>query len=292
MLGKDLSEALGDISDEMVEAAAGTGEGKKRGSVLWLRIAAAVATLAILLTAALWPRKTEDGYITAPGVLKVYAYDLESTGATEELPFQTCELKEGVEMPYEFGWSIATNVVPGLPIKLSMPTEGYADAMITFSVRVTGGECFRRPSPEYGAYRFGPAYLGRDFVLENDQTIYWWNMITDLENWEEEYDEDRIKAELEASTRGETTGYQLPTMIPFYHGKAYVDAIVYADEHIIGCVRILIYAEDQSYPVGSPEYGGCRYYAKLISSVSYPKVNGRYQDISVEHVEELMKQWK
>ena len=79
MLGKDLSEALGGIGDDKILAAMKVYEKKRRRRGIIYRAAAMAAMLAILLTAALWPRRSEDGeLIIAPGVVRVYAYDLSS----------------------------------------------------------------------------------------------------------------------------------------------------------------------------------------------------------------------
>lgn len=288
MLGKDLSEALGGIGDDKILAAMKVYEKKRRRRGIIYRAAAMAAMLAILLTAALWPRRSEDGeLIIAPGVVRVYAYDL-SSGADVSQPVCVA-LEEGVEMPYEYGWHITSNIVPGLPITLSMPESEFEGAQITFEVSVNGGEFFRKLGGKYGMHRFGPAYLGQHFTVENNQTIFWWNNLTDLENWGEEYDEDRIREELEASMTGGTTGYTFPDVIPFLAGKAYADIIIRADAHIVGSVRMVIYADNMSLPIGSEEYLGCRYYAKLLSSVSFPMLNGEYQDVNREQIEEIKR---
>ena len=251
-----------------------------------LRLAAVAATLAILLTAAFWPGRTQDGQlITAPGVIKVYAYDLSSGTDISGMTYQ--ELEKGVELPYEFGWHITTNVVPGLPIKLSMPEDIFEGAKITFEVTVNGGEFFRELGKEYGEYVFGPAYLGQKFLIENDQIIYWHCYQYDLENWKEKYDEEKVKAELKARLAGETTGYELPKVSWFTGDKAYLDIIIRADEHIVGCMKVLIYAEPQPSLWEDSNALENRYYAKLLGSVYCPKQDGEYQNVSREQVQKM-----
>lgn len=136
MLGKDLSEALGGISDDKIEAAAYVVPKSRRH--IWIRVAACAAVLAILLTTLLWPgRETANGeIIEAPGVLKVYACNLETTSEDA--------LSEYELMENEFSWRAvwcatiqdAHYDVPhfGRPITFRMPKDYYGAAEVTFSV--------------------------------------------------------------------------------------------------------------------------------------------------------------
>ncbi len=138
MLGKDLSEALSGISDDKIEAAAYVVPRSRRH--IWIRVAACAAVLALLVGAMLfWPgeTKTEDGQIVAvPGVLKVYACNLETT--SEEA------LSEYELMENEFSWRAvwcatiqdAHYDVPhfGRPITFRMPKDYYGTGEVTFSV--------------------------------------------------------------------------------------------------------------------------------------------------------------
>ena len=80
MLGKDISEALGGIAEDKIEAAAGIAP-RNNGHV-WLRVAAVAAVAVMVLTWLLWPGKPDvsedDGVVKAPGMLRVYAFDLTS----------------------------------------------------------------------------------------------------------------------------------------------------------------------------------------------------------------------
>lgn len=136
MLGRKLSEALSNISDEKIEAAAGITPKSSRH--IWVRVAACAAVLALLLTALLWPgREAANGeIIAAPGILKVYACDLK---ITSEDALGEYELTEN-----EFSWRAvwcatiqdAHYDTPhfGRPIVFRMPKDYYGTAEVTFRV--------------------------------------------------------------------------------------------------------------------------------------------------------------
>ena len=141
MLGKDLSEALGGIADDKIEAAANMTPAHRRP--LWIRAAACVAVLAILVGAVLfWPGTlTGDGgqIIAVPGVLKVYACDLE---ATPENEVQEHIFSEDVFL-WRAVWAASiqdgdeTTPHFGRPITFEMPKDYYGSAEITFEISST-----------------------------------------------------------------------------------------------------------------------------------------------------------
>ena len=281
MLGKDLSEALGGIGDDKILAAMKVYEKKRRRRGIIYRAAAMAAMLAILLTAALWPRRSEDGeLIIAPGVVRVYAYDL-SSGADMSQPVCVA-LEEGVEMPYEYGWSVALNWYPGVPIRLTMPENEFEGAQITFEVSVNGGEFLRKRSSINDG---GSMYLGQNFVVGNDQMICWHFMHMDPEMW------DKTSREKVYESK-ETDPIKEAEEMNFLEGKAYADIIIRADGNIVGCMTVMFYADDLSIPPGSMEYVKCQYYAKLMGSIICPKQDGEYQNVSREQMEALMKNWR
>lgn len=261
MLGKDLSEALGDISDEMVEAAAGTGEGKKRGSVLWLRIAAAVATLAILLTAALWPRKTEDGYITAPGVLKVYAYDTTSGATIDDMV--SYELKEGVvSHPYE--WTPVMNSLYGLPLTFNVEDISLQGTEVSFDVEVGHGNFYGdihndkyKKQESDSAATLSSAYLGNQFTIDNGETIFW----------------SAVDLYIEAMESGK----EIQTLLDECGNVIYVDIIIRADDHIVGYAVMQITHEEGWYS------------ASVCETVFYPRVDGVFQVVEEATIRQDMQ---
>jgi len=93
MLGKDISDALGDISEEMLEQALYIGEQKPRKSANWLRIVAVAAAVAIILTALSFGTRFP----------KIYFPKLQTLGPYEDdvLPDATVTVNVSPEFPAE-----------------------------------------------------------------------------------------------------------------------------------------------------------------------------------------------
>lgn len=255
------------------------------------RLAAVAAVITIVLTAALWPRQTENNIVTAPGVLKVYAYDIVDS-MVDVSQLQSVELTEGAQSSWLGGWSVTNNMIYGLPVTFSVPEEDFGGAKITFAISTEGGEFFRELNGEYGKYYFGPAYLGQVFRLENHQTIFWWFLETDMKNWHEEYDEDKFQESIRAGLDGKEPTYIGPSLKGIhYQGVTDVKVTIYADDHVVGCMLLQIYADDTSYPDGDAAYGGCHYFLRMVKSESYPMLDGEYQFVSAEYVNGLMDSW-
>lgn len=94
----------------------------------------------------------DEGLLTVKG----YAFEGEDI---EEI-----ELKSGIRLPREANWTMATNIVPGLPLELSYPND---QAM--FSIRVSDGVL---RSSINGKTQF----VGQEIELPNKSTIYWNNI--------------------------------------------------------------------------------------------------------------------
>lgn len=160
-------------------------------------------------------------YVMAEGLLSVTCFTLTGDYMKE------IELNESVILPREADWSMANNVVPGLPLELS-----YPDEYVNFTMRTSDGVL---RSNENGRSQFH----GRKLVLPNNSTIYWNNLSDNNEN------------------------EVLLNVI------SYIDIIIRANEHIVGYVVIRI------YPVTEFKQGHV-YSAKMLKSVSFPKVDGEY----------------
>ena len=132
MSGKDIMEALDGVSDKKLMAAMGVYEKKQRSRGILFRVAAMAATLAIILTAALWPEKTEEpGIISVPGVMKVYACDSEQIEEGDALEKHEITSSPGycavIAIPtVSAGWKT--------PFTFQIPEDYYGDAEITFDV--------------------------------------------------------------------------------------------------------------------------------------------------------------
>lgn len=132
MLGKDLSEAMGGIADEKIMGAMQAYEKKKGHGNLWLRVASVAAALAIVLTAAFWPRRTENGeIITAPGIMRVYGYDWEENQDVDVLKKYELTSNEDYFMMISNDYM---SVNWKSPFTFQVPEDYFGDAVVTFDV--------------------------------------------------------------------------------------------------------------------------------------------------------------
>ena len=132
MLGKDLSAAMNGIGDDKIVAAMQVYEKKKGHRNLWLRVASVAAALAIILTAAFWPRKAENGeIITAPGIMRVYGYDWEESQNIDALEkYELTSNEDYFRMIYFAPLSL--NMKSSFTFEV--PEEYFADAEVTFDI--------------------------------------------------------------------------------------------------------------------------------------------------------------
>lgn len=276
MKRETFDRAFEQISDGLVQDALNVYDKKRNRRKVWVRVAAMAATVAIVLTATLWPRQTPDGeIITAPGILKVYAYDLENANGADISQLEGIELEEGIEFPSRIGWGPSINVYPGLPIKLSVPEEYYGDAAISFKIAVDNGEFFRKYTLETGFYWWGAAYLGKGFVLENHQIIYWHEIETNLES----------VAEIEEQMSQNPEEFLFPEWVYSEEERTLAEITIYANEHIVGAALVEIYTTNE-------EDKGAWYQAKLLDTVCFPLIGGKYQPVTEMQVNEYMENWK
>lgn len=221
-------------------------------------------------------------FVTAPATANIYGHDLSYFGLKLEHPH---ELLPGEAVPDECALPGFSNSHIAYPILLSMPQDAYAGAEITFDITVLGGEFARETGEEYGPLRYGPAYLGRDFTVGNDQVIYWYKYETDIENWAYKPEDLKDPEILE--------NHESPSSEYFTGEKAFVDIIIRADSHIVGCMTLMFYADVDSgrYTEGSG-YHRCPFYPMLLDSLSFPMQDGAYQNVPIEEVQLLMDFWK
>ena len=252
-----LINALSDIADDKIADALGVYERKRHQRSIFFRIAAVAATIAILLTVSLWPQKAEDDRtITSPGFLKVYAYDLSSGTPIEQ--------QEGVDLADRLiespsAWWLGMGSYYGLPIKIKIADDKFADKKITFDITTAYGNFYGdiksdkyKKNPEDTVAKLSDAELGSCFTIENGETIFW---------------EDR-KIDKEAISQG-----LLPEQFLEKLGNIiYVDIIVKADNNIAG------------YAVVAINYHGGVYTAAVREIVSYPNDNGDLQEVTEAYV--------
>lgn len=260
MLGKDLSEALGGIGDEKVMDSMQVYEKKRRHRSLWYRAAAVAATLAIVLTAALWPGKDNKTgeLITAPGILKVYAYEMKGSDPIDFVSVDEYEMTESPAYPRNAVWSpIMSSTCYGIVITPVIEEESVQEADITFEITVDYGELYgdfyskKYTEGEKGKATLEETFLGKKTVLSNKETIYWQGQ------------------ELMHSEELQTVQH------------VYVDIIAMADGNIVGYAVFEIERYDDSFFAGH-----------LKQSEYYPLVDGEFQPITREYVQQKMSEWK
>ena len=245
MLGKDLSRALGDLPLEMVEEASACGN-RKSGRKMWMRVAALAATIAIVLTVSFWPSK--DGLVTAPGVLKVYAYDYDSgTNINEMLRYElTEEVNFTTKRWYQNNWMY------GLPLTLNVVDPEYDGMEIKMDVRMThGGFYGDRLSPKYEGKKLSELYFGNEFTVDNGESVFW-----------------TYKDVAAAAPEGMRIDEIFERVCPIS-----VTIIIRADEYIVGYAVIEIrHVEDFEFT------------ATVMEIVKFPKVDGVFQTVTEEDV--------
>lgn len=274
MNSEQFSQALEGISEHLVDKAATVYDrtAKKRRIVRRLLhgACAAVLALALLIGVVLWPAE-DIQVVSAAGILKAYAYDLENAAGADVSKLEGIEMQEGVELPSNIGWGAPMNLYPGLPMTLSVPESYFGDAKIILRISVDGGEYFRKFTQQTGYHWWGDAYLGQSFEVENHQMIFWHFIETDSASVGGAWDS---KNPIEG---------QIPKLTYFEGEKAFTEITILADGHIVGAALIEIYA-DVSRPLW--------YLAKLVGSVTFPQINGEYQHVTEEYVKEQMAIWK
>ena len=258
---QQFSEALGEIDSRYIEEAL-----HHRGHIQRLRrmkwgILAACLCLAIGL--GLFLPRFSRGLVAGTGLFTITAY-AQTPGENGE-QWEECELVEGVELLSD-SWSELMSSLPGIPFRLSC--EAFPDA--TFELTVDGGEFLLWPcydlSVEDGVLVFHPiqvdgpsmVYLGSACTAQNGDTLYWQNWMLSVHS-----------------------GDGLPEI--FYGRQAYIDIVVRDGSHIIGYAVIKLYRPDE---------GSVQYCSALLKSVSFPLVDGSYQDVTEDYVQTQLQQIK
>lgn len=271
MTKETLYEVLGDIHEKHIqEAHRSQGMVRKSGWIKW-RITAAclclVAVAAITAATSLLKQSENHGVgshesspapnvIAAPGffTLTAYAASPDEDGAAELPVDEEVIMQEGIEIPVHYNWSLAMSSRPGIPLKLS--AVEHPDT--TFEVSADGGELLLWNEDEI-------THVTSPFYAENGTTIYWASLspTVDPQTGEREFE-------------------------PYTENKAYIHIVLQEGENIVGYAVVEIYTDDLGRDAGQIKM----YYAKLLKSVSFPKVNGSYQEITNQYVESEIKQIK
>ncbi len=247
-----LSEALGAVPDDMLQEAM---EVKKKSRPGWMifRAAACLAVVIGLLIAALGGN---SGVITGPGLLSITAHAVDGEPFVVSVP--------DTVVPFSHNWGPFVNWAPGWPLTLSVEDKAYDWESIHFQVTVDGGGYYVGVDGGPSIYPVFSNTMPTQFTVPNNTTIFW-------SMW---YD----------AASGEHIRYE--------GDEVYTRIIVYDGEHIIGYMVLLFdrftYGElDAEYygqlGLSLEEYADI-YQLEVLASVSFPKVDGEYQGVSLEYV--------
>ena len=230
------------------------------------RLTAVAAAVAIFFTAlVLWP--TDDEIITGPGLLTITVHAVESGSDTytiQELDTRDFFLRTRV--------STFSNSMPGIPLRLSVEMEDFPSEEITFEVSTSCGEYISvRPD----CFLLIPDFHAPTITTQNNSEIYW-NYSGDIH--------EQYNPELRLSTKFDIV---------------FTRITVYCEGHIIGYAVFAldrIYSDevkddplfDSIHSIHQGNYALDLFWVELVTSASFPKVDGEYQEITQEYVSECI----
>lgn len=166
MSGEMLCRALEGISDEKLESAL-TVYTRRKKSHAWLFRIAAVA--AAVLLAIFWLSE-KNGTASAPGILKAYAYDLNS--GTEIETMESRLLKCGESLPEEYGWNLADSSVQGLMLTLKVDGKQFSEEEVKFDISLSHG-AFYAYSEGTSPIVWDDVMLGRNIQIYSNEPVVW-----------------------------------------------------------------------------------------------------------------------
>lgn len=262
-----LSKAMGNIPDDMLREAM---EIKKATGRKWIIRAAACLVLVIGL---LFTTMREDnGIVTAPGILTITAYAENQTPVTITTPDAVRHGKFGLASP-----------LLGNPFcnafMFSVPDEHNDGQDIRFLLSFEGGVFLKRDEED--------KFVSGEVSVGNHSTVYWTM-------------EEAIA--VPGSVEHRTT--------------AYVDILVYEGEQIIGYAVLRLQAmtcaelaetvgkkvaHEEEWPDVDPQdyiycdggdHKSSTYSIEMLASVLYPKVDGKYQQITGKYVTDRIEEVK
>lgn len=266
MNGKDLSRHFNDLPEEMIAEAMAPAKDTQRKNITArvLRIAACFAVVVGLLAAALGLYPSNDGIVTGQGVLVVTAYATDQNNPNQviEIP-----LEEGVWIPDQafLGW---TNYYVGVPTHLSVNTEDFPSEKISYFISGTVGSYADDTRKGYTSDWFST------LSSENDSTF---------------------RYDLRHGVSVSAGDWYDPAF-----DRTFTKIVIYCQDRIIGYAVIQydrLYTDEwaELYPEMKLPYEDLEqplpldvFYCTLIKSVSFPKVDGKYQNITQEYVDACM----
>ena len=220
-----------------------------------------VLLCALLLTVlSFWPTGDEN-YVIGPGLLTVRVYATDK--ATGEIKAE--ELNVDTFLGDRPVVDLLSNFYPGLPLFLSVDLEEFPSEEITFDISVSSGVYF---SP-----LIGQDYPSQ-FKIQNHSEIYWdlmgWDHVDENGNsyadvaFSKEF--DHVFTKIIIRCEGNIIGYAL-----LHFDRIYSDEVASENDAIQG-----------NMPLRS-------FWVEVLASASFSKVDGQYQNVSEQYVNECIE---
>lgn len=259
MKKEEFCEVFGDINENYIHQARVS---RKVRKTLWLKRGALAACLCLVVVASFMvpclsndtdhEKSPSSHIVTAPGFLTLTA-SAASLGDDTTIEFPS---EETIIMQEGIEVPITYDWNPAMSSRPGIPLNLSApgDQNTTFEVSVDGGELLLWEEDNTITHMSTPLHV------ENGTTIYW-------------------------SSLSQSTSGSVETM---EHSPAYMDIIIREDTTIVGYAVVKIELDNLDSATEHPY----TYYATLVQSVSFPKVNGSYQNITCEYVRTEMEQLK
>lgn len=274
MLNERISEALGDISDELLVSAMQPGKKRRQRTYVDLAVAALAAASVLVLLVFGLRQSPQKALQTAPGVITVLAHELDDSG---KLTDQTQVLEEGEIFEPQKQQQRNENQI--FPLSFLVDESQYPGMDLQLQVAATVGiftknELLGKDAEDLPeALRLLLQHYGQQYEADIGENIYWQTDGFDY---------------LFMQQQTQKGNYDLETVyrdLDFEKGPSYILVTLQADEHIVGFCHIKITLADPSVSAENRQF---RF--QIIASVSYPQVDGQWQDVSEEDVHQHMHQ--
>jgi len=273
MNSNQFSEALENISPPLIDSAAHAYDHprphRRRNRIL-RRIAAIAAVIAILMTALLWP--SEENYITGPGVLVVRAHGVDDAG---NATIKSDVLELGVQFLPDYVYNPQMSYRRDFPISFSLGEDMYPGMDVTLEINTNTGIFYKNIFHDFSFNHPSEAvqtihnYYGQNFSINIDKTIYWQAFGFDYN-----YFKEQVKL-------GNEDFSQIYKPFTQPQNPSFIDVIIKANDLIVG--YCIIEVREINGKTGSEARN---FSFELVSTVSFPQVDGYWQNVTHKYVEE------
>lgn len=236
------------------------------------RAAVCAAVLALLIGAVLFWPISEENYITAPGLIKVYAHGVDTSGSAI---VEGVELEEGVEFTSTVVYDPTKSYRRHFPFSFTVDKSLYPNMDITMEVSTDAG-IFYKNDPFNPNIPMLPAilqifnnYYGQHFTVDIDKKLYW-----EPEGFDYEYMAEQIMS----GNRDFDSAYKDHDYV---NNPSFIDVIIRADKYIVGYCVIAIREINEND--GHPDR---EFSFEVLTIVNFPEVDGKLQNVTLKYVQE------